>query len=160
MRRGIDATSYMLSIANQRNKTYSHCGLVMVENGYPFVYHCIGGEDNPNECLRRDSASFFFSPDNNLGFGIARYDMSDSTIAELRQIVRRFYKERRKFDMNFDLKTDDRLYCSEFVYKAVDKACDDKNYIKPINILGFSFVGIDDLYLNPHASLVWQVKFK
>jgi len=160
LRRGADVTSYMFSHTNQKNKSYSHCGLVMIENGYPFVYHSIGGEDNPNGRLRRDSASFFFSPANNLAFGIARFDMPDSTIERLKQIVREFYNEHRKFDVNFDLKTDDRLYCSEFVYKAVNKACRDTNYIKPVSILGFSYVGIDNLFINPHAKLIWQVKFK
>ncbi len=160
LRRGADVTSYMFSYTNQKDKSYSHCGIVIIENGYPFVYHSIGGEDNPNGRLRRDSASFFFSPANNLSLGIARFDMPDTSVSHLRQIVRQFYKEGRKFDTNFDLNTNDRLYCSEFVYKAVNKACADTNYIKPVSVLGFSYVGIDNLFINPHTKLVWQVKFK
>src|SRR5205823_1030742 len=101
------------------NKTYSHSGIVVIEDGKPYVYHSIGGEDNPDAVLRRDPASFFFSPLNNFGFGIARYDMADSTIGKLKGIVKQYYKEKIKFDLDFDLKTDDRLYCAEFVYKAV-----------------------------------------
>ena len=51
MRRGIDVTSFMLSQMNLKDKTYSHCGIVEIEYGYPFVYHSIGGEDNPNGCF-------------------------------------------------------------------------------------------------------------
>src|SRR3954468_9375414 len=38
LRTGADATSVMLRQMNLTNKTYSHCGIVMIENGYPFVY--------------------------------------------------------------------------------------------------------------------------
>jgi hypothetical protein len=160
VRTGVDISSYMLSQMNRTNKTYSHCGIVMIEHGYPFVYHSIGGEDNPDARLRRDSASFFFSPYNNMGFGIARYDMTDSNISKLGKIVRQYYREGRKFDMAFDLKTDDRLYCAEFVYKAVNRATGDSTYIKPVTVLGYHFVGIDNLIINPHAHFIWQVKYK
>jgi hypothetical protein len=160
MRTGIDVSSYLLSQMNQTNKTYSHCGIVMIENGYPFIYHSIGGEDNPNACLRRDSAVFFFSPYNNMGFGIARYDMQPAAIEKLGTISRQFYREKRKFDMDFDLKTDDRLYCAEFVYKAVIAATGDSSYIIPTSVLGYHFVGVDNLFINPHAQVIWQVKFK
>lgn len=160
MRTGIDVSSYLLAQMNQTNKTYSHCGIVMIENGYPFVYHSIGGEDNPDARLRRDSAVFFFSPYNNMGFGIARYDLTPVEIEKLGATARQFYREKRKFDMDFDLKTDDRLYCAEFVYKAVIAATGDSTYITPTSVLGYRFVGVDNLFINPHAQVIWQVKFK
>jgi len=160
MRMGIDVSSYMLSQMNQRDKNYSHCGLVMIENGYPFVYHSIGGEDNPDAKLRRDSASFFFSPFNNTAFGIARYHLSDTDIDKLHQVVRRFYREGKMFDMNFDIHTDDRLYCAEMVYKAVNEATGNSQYIRPIHVFGYSFVGIDDLFMNSHSRVICQIKYK
>jgi len=160
MRTGADVISYMLCQMNQENKTYSHCGLVMVENGYPFVYHSIGGEDNPDEVLRRDSAKFFLSPANNLGFGIARYDADSQHIDKLHKVVDRFYKEKHKFDLQFDLATNDRLYCAEFVYKAMNEAMKDAKYIQPITRNGFRFVGVDNLFCNSHAKVVCQVEYK
>jgi len=160
LRTGIDASSYVLSRMNLHDKTYSHCGLVIVEHGYPFVYHSIGGEDNPDACLRRDSASFFFSPRNNFGFGIARYDMNAAQRDSMQKVVYRFYKEKRKFDLDFDLKTDDKLYCAEFVYKALNIATKDTAYIKAISFVGHSYVGVDNLFLNRHANMICRVKFK
>src|SRR5690349_1299140 len=46
LRTGADATSYLLRQMNLTDKSFSHCGIVLVEQGQPFVYHCIGGEDN------------------------------------------------------------------------------------------------------------------
>ena len=160
LRTGIDVSSMIFSRMNQTDKTYSHCGLVVVEDGYPFVYHSIGGEDNPDACLRRDSASYFFSPKTNFGFGIARYDMSVGQIESLKNVVGHFYREKRKFDLDFDLKTDDKLYCAEFVYKAIDMATKDTTYIKAISFLGRSYVGVDNLFINPHAHMICRVKFK
>ncbi len=160
MRTGADVISYMLCQMNQEQKKYSHCGLVMIEHGYPFVYHSIGGEDNPNEKLRRDSANFFFSPANNLGFGIARYDADSTHLSMLGKVVRRLYKEGHRFDLKFDLSTDDRLYCAEFVYKAVDEAMGDTTYIRPITRKGFTFVGVDNLYCNSHARVICQIEYK
>lgn len=160
MRTGNDATSYMLCQLNTKDKTYSHCGIVMVENGYPFVYHSIGGEANPDARLRRDSANFWFSPANNLAFGIARLDMPAGSDTALHRVVRGFYKERKKFDMDFDITTDDRFYCAEMVYKSVNQAVGDNSFIQPISFLGYTFVGVDDIFLSRHASSICQIRFK
>jgi len=36
LRMGMGADSYLLAQMNRTNKSYSHCGIVMMENGYPF----------------------------------------------------------------------------------------------------------------------------
>jgi len=160
LRSGLGADSYLLAQMNRKNKTYSHCGIVMVEHGYPFVYHSIGGEDNPDERLRRDSAVFFFSPLHNSGLAIVQYDFDEVQQNALKNVVSQYYKERPKFDMKFDLQTDDKLYCAEFVYKAINKATRDPGYIKPTSVLGFTFVGTDDLFVNSHAHIIWQIRYK
>lgn len=160
LRRGLGADSYMLAEMNRRNKTYSHCGIVMVEQGYPFIYHSIGGEDNPDERLRRDSANFFCSPRHNTHLAVIRYSLDTEQVSSLKQVVAAYYQQRPRFDMKFDLATDDKLYCSEFIYKAVNKAVGDTGYIGTSVLLKRRQVGIDDLFMNSHASVVWEVKFK
>jgi len=160
LRTGADITSYMFTQMNTRVKTYSHCGIVVVEHGYPFVYHAIGGEDNPDQKLRRDSAKFWFSPANNLGFGISRFDMTPDERTALTQTTLKYFREQRRFDMNFDLKTDDRLYCAEFVYKAFNEAMNDEDFIRSSTLFGYSFVAVDNLFLNSRARFICQVRFK
>lgn len=160
LRTGADATSYMLRQMNLTNKTYSHCGIVMIENGYPFVYHSIGGEDNPDEKLRRDSASFFFSPVSNERLGIARLDLSGSQIGLLHDIVQRYYKMAVPFDMDFDLATNDRLYCAEFVYKAIREATADTGYFSQTKLLAKTYVGVDNLYDRRHAKIICDIRYK
>ncbi len=160
VRRGHDVTSTMLSMLNQTEKIYSHCGIVLMEHGYPFVYHSIGGEDNPDARLRRDSVNFWFSPANNLAFAVYRYDLSATQIDSVAKMTRSFYRAKKKFDMDFDLKTEDSYYCAEMVYKAINRGIRDSSYIEPLTVFGVTFVGIDNLYLNRHARLVCQVRFK
>ncbi len=160
LRSGLGAISQMLAQMNQKDKSYSHCGIVIIENGYPFVYHAIGGEDNPDERLRRDSANRFFSPLNNEGIAAVSYDFDDNVTETLKSIVWQYYKARPKFDMKFDMATDDALYCSEFVYKCLNKATCDTSFISPTHAIGHTFVGIDDLFMNGHARFVCRMKFK
>ncbi len=160
LRAGIGPDSYMMAHMNQKDKTYSHCGLVSIEGGYPFVYHCLGGEDNPDNRLRRDSIQTFLDPEHNRGMGVVEYDIDNFHLRNLVGIVKGYYFARPKFDLKFDLATNDRLYCSEFVYKALDSAMTDSTYIVPTIAIGIRFVAIDNLYLNKHARVVCQLKFE
>ncbi len=159
LRSGIGPDSYILSKLNQKDRTYSHCGIVMIEDGYPFVYHSIGGEDNPDERLRRDSAELFFTPRYCRGLAIVRYDYDSVHVEKLRAVVRSYYSLRPRFDMRFDLATDSALYCSEFVCKAINTSMNDTGYIKTSFAYGRRFVGIDDLFMNPHSRIVWKVAY-
>jgi hypothetical protein len=160
LRTGADATSVMLRQMNLTNKTYSHCGIVMIEDGYPFVYHSIGGEDNPDSHLRRDSATFFFSPVDNERLGIARLDISVDQVSRLRSITRRYYSAGVPFDMDFDINTNDKLYCAEFVYKAVREATADTGYFSITRLLKHTYVGVDNLYDPRHAKIICDVRYK
>jgi hypothetical protein len=160
LRTGSDVTSYIFSQMNLTDKTYSHCGIVLIENGYPFIYHCIGGEDNPDQKLRRDSASFWFSPANNLGFAIGRYELDGTQLTDLTHLVKEWYKKKVRFDMSFDLQSDDRFYCAEFVYKVMNAAVKDPAFITPVRLFGYRYVGIDNLFINGRTTLICQVKYK
>ena len=160
LRTGADATSYMLRQMNLTNKTYSHCGIVMIENGYPFVYHSIGGEDNPDARLRRDSASFFFDPTTNERLGIARLDMNPVQIGQLHGIVQRYYKMAIPFDLDFDLTSDDKFYCAEFVYKAIREATADTGYFSRTQLVARTYVGVDNLYDPKHAKIICDIRYK
>jgi Permuted papain-like amidase enzyme, YaeF/YiiX, C92 family len=160
LRMGKGADSYLLSRFNQKDASYSHCGIVMIENGYPFVYHAIGGEDNPDERLRRDSADFFFSPEHNFAIALATFSFDSTQTARLGQVVRAYYAARPLFDLKFDLKSDDKLYCAEFVYKSLNKATENPEFIKTSDHMGLRYVAVDDLFLNPACKIIWQTKFK
>jgi hypothetical protein len=159
LRMGKGPNSYMLAQLNPADKSWSHCGLVVVEHGYPFIYHSIGGEDNPDERLRRDSAGYFVSPVRNLACGIVRYNWDSATAALITSGIRQMYAARPRFDLDFDLATDDRLYCSEFVYKVCTRALNDTTVFRISNGYNRRYVGIDALYLTPRARFVYRISY-
>ena len=148
LRTGNDFTSESLRKLSFTDKTYSHCGIASIENDTIFVYHALGGEWNPDEKLRRDPLEVFCNPDENRGFGIFSYKVYGDQINKLDSIVKAWYKKAIMFDMKFDLATDDRLYCAEFVSKAISAASNGRIHFSQSKINNFEFVAVDDLFLN------------
>jgi hypothetical protein len=148
-RTGNDFTSQSLKALNQRDKTFSHCGIASIENDSVFVYHALGGDWNPDQKIRRDPFVLFAGPYSNNEMGIFRFDLDLAEIANLIKVTRHFYEEGISFDMAFDLKTDDKMYCAEFVYKSLVKGSGGKLHFSLSHIGNFEFIGVDDIILHP-----------
>lgn len=159
-RTGKDMTSFMLRQLNLRDKRYSHCGLVRWEGGYPFVYHSIGGEENPDLALRRDSLKQWIDPRRNERASAYRLPFDSLDRKKLGNQARRYYEKRIPFDMAFDLSTDDRFYCAEFVYKTLRLAEGGTWDVPLSHFRGYTFIGIDDLYLNADGDWIWELEYK
>jgi hypothetical protein len=156
LRTGRDYTSEVMRRLSHRDKTYSHCGIASIENDSVFVYHAIGGEWNPDQKLRRDLFALFCNPYENRGFGIYRYSFNQEQKKEILQNARKFYKAGIMFDMQFNLDTDDRMYCSEFVYKAIKPALK----LKTTTINHITFVAIDNLFPDTDCNEIKRVRFQ
>lgn len=160
LRTGKDFTSDMMRRLSLTDKTYSHCGIASLEHDTLFVYHAIGGEWNPNQKLRRDPFEFFCNPYENKGFGIFRYNLHNTGSGSLLTVVKNFYSAGIRFDMKFDLASDDRMYCSEFVYKAIKKATKNRITIPSTTLNSTEFIAVDNLYKNRYCVEVKRVLFK
>lgn len=160
LRTGNDFISLTLRQFSTRNKTYSHCGIVRIEGGRVMVYHAIGGEDNPDARLRRDGFADFCDPEHNFGFGVFRYRLTQAERVRLDSVVDRDYRLKIPFDMKFDLGSDSSYYCAEFVYKALRTATGEPDFLPLSHIGQFTYVSIDDLFLNPHCRPVYQAVYR
>ncbi len=159
LRTGRDFTSDMMRRVSITDKTYSHCGIASFENDTLFVYHAIGGEWNRDQKLRRDPFELFCNPYENKGFGIFRYALSRDEQLKVFTLMRNYYKDGIMFDMRFDLDTNDRMYCSEFVYKAIETATGRKIKIPVDTLNSIKFVAVDNLFINPFCKQIKRVKF-
>ena len=148
-RTGNDYTSERLRSLNQRNTTYSHCGIASIENDSLFVYHAMGGEWNPDEKLRRDSWEIFAEPYSNKAVGVFKPTIPDAFRDSLLSIAKAHHLEGLMFDMKFDLDTDDRMYCAEFIYKVYLKASEQTIQFNRSKLGTFEFIGVDDIFLHP-----------
>lgn len=149
VRTGNDFTSESLRSLNQRDKTYSHCGIASIENDTLYVYHALGGEWNPDQKIRRDPFEYFAEPYSNRGIGIYRYQFDTAEIDTLMVTVKKLHQLAVMFDMKFDLHTNDRMYCAEFVYKSYLMGSNGKLQFTTSRLGEFEFVGVDDLFLQP-----------
>ncbi len=161
---------------NQKEQAFSHAGIAFLEHGQYVVYNPMAGFENPDGKLRREPFDSFVSPYAKKSMGIFQYQLSAKEISALHDVIRKFYTDKNPFDMKFDLKTDDSLYCSEMIYKGLKAATNGRielphsyleNY-KP-KVFGYKFsneflkkadyIGIDDLYLNPFCKELIRIKY-
>jgi hypothetical protein len=168
-----DPSSRFIKYFNHKDKNYSHSGIVLFEHGYPYVYDIINGQENPDQKMRKDSLRNFCSPRSNVAYGIYRYNMSSDEISKLKILVHEWYAKGIRFDSLFSLQSDDRMYCSEMISKAVTEATDKRIIIEPIQLTlveasfltaysrlpisyttGLPIIPIDALYVNPFCRLV------
>lgn len=174
-----DPASRFIKNFNRHDKNYSHAGIVLYEGGYPYIYHIVNGEENPGEKLRKDSLKNFCNPRNNTAYGIFRYEMTTEEIKNLKDLIHKWYEKGVRFDFNFNLETDDRMYCSEMVSKALASATRERIKIRTTKPTAteagiFSFymhlplahaiklqiIAIDDLYANPYCRLVKEYRYR
>lgn len=160
LRTGNDFTSQSLRSLNQRDQTYSHCGIASREHDSLFVYHSLGGEWNPDQRIRRDPIEVFAEPYSNRGIGIYRFSLTDKDISSLMVTVKRLHEMGIMFDMKFDLKSNDHMYCAEFVYKSFVMGTGGKLHFRTSHIGNFEFVGVDDLFLEPHCREQKKILYK
>ena len=158
LRTGNDFTSESLRRLSLNDKTYSHCGIASIENDTIYVYHSLGGEWNPDERLRKDPVELFCNPEENRGFGIFSFNFDARQKHTLDSLLQSWHKKGLMFDMQFDLTTDDRMYCTELVSKAIKIATDANISFATTTLNNFKFVSIDNLFL--HKNCIEKQRFR
>lgn len=158
-RNGKDEASAAARRFNKIDKTYSHAGIIEIEKDTIFVYHALGGAYNPSQQLMRQTLQQFCNPEEIDKFAVYRYPLSDLQRRRLKVIVNYYYGIKLAFDMFFNFYTDDKMYCSEFVFKSLNRASNDS--LKFLLHLSAEplYVSIDDLYLNKAATKVCEVHY-
>lgn len=159
LRKGNDITSEIFSLLNQTDKSFSHCGISFYEKGRWIVYHSIGGEYNPDEKMKRESFEKFVQPSDNTGFGICDLRLNAKQTLRLHTLIDSLYRRQVPFDMDFDLKTDDRLYCAEMVYKTIQSAVANDSFFTTTLHNGFRFVSTDNIFVNKQAQILCRVNY-
>jgi hypothetical protein len=158
-RNGTDEVSRAARSMNRVDTSYSHCGLLLVENDSIFVYHAIGGNFNPSQKLRRDPLDSFLIPREADKFALYRYPLNEQQSDSLTYIVRYYYARGLKFDMYFNFLSDEQMYCSEFVFKCLNKALSG-SLVQGISAREWPYgISPDDLFLYEKSRLIKRVDF-
>ena len=158
LRAGKDEISQLFCRLNARNKNYSHCGVAFKTDSGCYVYHVIGGVENPDGSVVCEPIARFVSKANNTRWAIVHYDLDSlSRIAFCKKIVQ-YAQQHITFDSQFDLATERQMYCSEMLSKAFVFATHDTEYIaKTIAHSGKPYIAIDNLFDNNHGQIICEV---
>ncbi len=113
-----------ISIRNlcDSDKTYSHCGMVFETNGTKEVWHIMSGDENKSGLIQKEPFEKFVNPYKKSGFGVFRYSLNSKEIDSVKKIIESFIAKKMVFDNQFDLESNDKMYCSEMLYKAMKQA--------------------------------------
>ncbi|HHG83525.1 MAG TPA: hypothetical protein ENJ82_02150 [Bacteroidetes bacterium] len=138
---------------------YSHSGVIKIVDGKTYVYHATGGEENVSNEMKLDPIELYCHPSAVFKFGIFRYDLTSAQRKRFMDVLDGYYAKGVEFDMDFDMETEEEMYCSEMIYKALAIATNDNNFIPLSEVLDKPYVAIDNLYLNDHCNLIFKYDY-
>lgn len=129
LRRGRSIESFAIFLADN-NRDFSHIGIVAMEHGKPYVIHIVPGETgDSNDRVRKERPEAFLSREKASRFAVYRSIFTAEELKEVASKAMEYFEKGIEFDNDYDLVSDQRLYCTELVLKAYQQL--------PINTQGF-----------------------
>jgi len=152
LRRGYGVDSTISTNFSQGEKRYSHVGLIDQTDKGVFVIHVVEDKEKSINGLYIESLGNFL--DKVSIWAIYRYDFSETSSKKMMNYIEDLKKKNITFDMEFNLDDDEKMYCSEFIYKVINRTTE-KELIKAGKVfMGKKFVTISDVYENTNSKLV------
>ncbi len=155
-RHGRGAVSVIFRNMSMCDKSYSHAGIIHKEGDKTFVYHVIGGERNTST-MRKDKLSDFCGKKEAFSFGVFRSDLDPLKIDSLAGC---YFSQHLKFDDKFDLATDDKMYCTELVYKIIREVSAVDNFLPLTTVRKITYCSCDNIFLSPHFKKIYSFKYQ
>jgi len=181
LRSGKDFTSYRIRELSDNDKTYSHAGIAFVQDTNVYIYHITPPDlDEPlsDTAMRMEPLEKFASPSHCFGFGIVRYQLSDSETGAALHYLDSLYKKKVSFDHYFDLEEHQKMYCSEMVdntlhYASHNRIVLHRKYFTKLQALKAAkyfhstldevnrraYISIDNLQINPFSTSIHNYVF-
>jgi hypothetical protein len=144
--------------ASLQEKKFTHAGLLHKSNTEWFVYHFMDGDNNQNG-LHIEPLSKFINSDKCSSYAIYRYTLNSKQLQGLDSIISDTEKQVIVFDSDFNLKTDDAMYCTEWIAKTLEKVTDQKDFIAQTTFDNYTYIAPDNLYLNIHCQFLYQDEY-
>jgi len=127
VRLGDDFISDRIRYLSVKDHSYSHAGIIVVHDNKKMVCHIYPDDFVPGaDTVRYDIIDSFLNTRTNLKCALYRYDISDSEKINLEGEFNSYHNRKVHFDKRFELKTEDKIYCSEMIYKALKKVTNNR----------------------------------
>jgi hypothetical protein len=179
LRTGTDFSSDEVKAISPSDKTYSHAGIALVDSSGIFVYHIEPDHLHVGDKVRKEPLDSFCNPQKNMGIAIARYDLSLSEKSIFLSYMEKQYSNKIPFDIHFDLRSTDSMYCSEMIRNGLSLATNrrlllptyrfnDRNKYKIMrqylrlpekSIANREIIPIDHLFINPNCRMISRFLF-
>lgn len=182
LRCGRDMTSYKIREMSETDKTYSHAGIALVSTQGVFVYHLTPPElDEPktDTILRLERLEKFANPENNFELGIGRFPFTTDQVNGIITHLDSMRNSGVSFDFLFDLKSKNKMYCSEMIDDCLRYVTHDSLYLKrnefkdprlvkrvggylkaDTNVVRSRlYIPIENIYLHPACKIIAQYKY-
>lgn len=159
-REGIGYISRTLKQFNRADKRFSHAGIIHIQDNEAFVYHCIGGEGNPDNRMKMEKLSSFCASKEALAFGIYRPDLSASLSKAVDSLATSYWRKGLEFDTHFDLESNDKMYCTELIYKIYDEVLRENNFVPLTSISGTTYVSCDNIFMQKQVKELFTFTYK
>lgn len=155
-RDGRGVISMIFRNTSLNDQSYSHAGFIHKEGPETYVYHIIGGESD-SSVMRKEKISDFCSRREAYAFGIYRSGLNESKIDSL---AGHYFSQQLRFDDKFDLLTDNKMYCTELVYKILTTVSKVDNFLPLTTVRNVSYCSCDNIFLSPHIKKIYSYKYK
>ncbi|REJ83498.1 MAG: hypothetical protein DWQ44_03645 [Bacteroidetes bacterium] len=144
----LEGNSFVSSVFRNfslREKKYSHAGIAVLEGQEVFVIHMEAGKGRG---ILKEKLRHYCSEIENRSYAIYRAGLNEQQIQTLLGRIKHYVSIQPMFDLEFNLDTDDKMYCTEFIYKVFNEAAGDPNFITLSSVSGSRYVACDDIQLN------------
>lgn len=120
-----DFVSEQLRMFNEKDKAFSHSGIIVTKGGQKTVCSILPTATgfNPLTYIPIDS---FLDKKTNTACGLFRYNITETEKSAFLNNINSLATKPIYFDSVINLQTDDSLYCSEMIYKAMKKATNNR----------------------------------
>ena len=119
LREGKSFVSQAMRTFSQTDKHFSHAGIIVIKDKQVYVCHVMAAEGKRSNKIRLEPVHSFCNKTDNSSFAVYRSDVNPDHIES---ILTAYFQKGISFDTDFDLKSDQQMYCTELVYKVLTAA--------------------------------------
>lgn len=133
LRNGVGKESDLIRKFAIKDSIYTHVGILLRDSfGNYRITHIMGGVSNPKGTILQESISDFISEKGNDGFAIYRLKIGKRQLNKLKKYVDSLIRLKVTFDYKFSLKSQDSLYCTEFIINGFNYVLSGRKIFRPV----------------------------
>lgn len=154
LRRGKGMISRWFAGMSLHDARFSHAGIVLIQNGKVCVLSSTQDAKEPG--IQVQSPEEFLQSAITEEFGVYRLPLSKVQLAEIARDLSGDLEFRRGFDNAYSLDSDSVFYCTEYIYKRVNRYAE--GMITVSHYGDWDYIAPEDLYLHNAGRFIISAK--